>query len=60
MCSVLGCYEVHTAQHIHTECPRCGITRAEVLAFKTNDPKVINDKKVDLEIAEFYNDSLGG
>lgn len=60
MCSVLGCYEVYKASHPHTECPRCGISRAEVVAFKTDDPQVIRAKKIDMEIDELYNDCLGG
>lgn len=60
MCGVFGCYEVYEAQHQHTECPRCGISRAEIIAFGTNDRDTINSKKIDKAWDELYNDSLGG
>jgi len=60
LCSVLECWEVYEAQHSHTECPKCGISRAEIIEFKTNDLNAIKRKKIDKEIEELYNDALGG
>jgi hypothetical protein len=60
MCGVYGCWEVYRAQHPHTPCPKCGISQAEIVAFGTNDMNVINEKKIDKEIGDLYNDALGG
>ena len=60
MCGVFGCFEVYEAQHQHSECPRCGISRAEIIAFRSNDRDFISKKKIDKEFDELYNDSLGG
>lgn len=60
MCGVVGCYEVYEAQHKDAECPQCGISRAEIVAFRTNDRDAINSKKIDLELDNIYNDALGG
>ncbi len=61
LCGVFGCWELFEAQHQHTECPKCGVSRAEIIAYKTIDLNVINSKKIDKEIDNFYNDGgLGG
>lgn len=60
MCAVLGCWEVYETQHQHTECPKCGVSRAEIIMFRSNELDVINKKKFDKDIDDLYNDSLGG
>lgn len=59
MCAVFGCYEVYEG-HKHTDCPRCGISSADIVSFGTNERQIINKKKFDRDIAELYNDALGG
>jgi len=60
MCGVFGCYTIYTPEHQHTECPDCGISRADIIAHGTNDRDIINSKKIDKELDDLYNDALGG
>ena len=60
ICGVYGCWEVYTARHQHIACPKCGVSKAEIIAFGTNDLEVIKEKKIDKEFEDLYNDALGG
>ena len=60
LCGVFGCWEIYKAFHRHEECPKCKVSRAEIALFKSDDLELINKKKIDRELEELYNDSLGG
>lgn len=58
-CGVFGCHEVYEAEYQHSPCPRCGISRAEIINYGTNDPDLIK-KRIDKDWDDMYNDALGG
>lgn len=60
ICGIDGCCEIYEASSQYTLCPKCGISEADIITFETNNPNIINNMKLDIEMRDIYNDALGG
>lgn len=64
ICPVFGCDELYDIESLHSKCPRCGISRADIIDLGSNDKDIIEagklKKEFDKDINDLYNDALGG
>lgn len=60
MCGAFSCWATYIAKDQYTSCPSCDVAEADMIRFRTNNPRVIKLKKLDALLDILYNDALGG